>query len=139
MKNKSFAWLIFIVLMGFVSACKKSDMAVAGDTKSVAIYKCTDSSAESYICFDSLLTDSRCPDGAECAWQGTALIEVSFHEGGNTHNFIMSLKGFPPLGHTSDTTINGYNIIFTDLKPYPALNTPDNGKEKIKAFFSISH
>jgi hypothetical protein len=95
-----------------------------------SMYFCT------FTCFDSLLTDSRCPAGAVCFWQGTALIKISVHEAANTHSFVMSLKGFPGLSYPGDTTINGYTIIFTDLKPYPAINGP--GDETSKASFSIT-
>jgi hypothetical protein len=136
MGNKSFAWVTFILLTSFFSACKKKDIKLSSDINSVPIYHCTDESALLYICFDSLLTDSRCPAGAVCFWQGTALIKISVHEAANTHSFVMSLKGFPGLSYPGDTTINGYTIIFTDLKPYPAINGP--GDETSKASFSIT-
>ncbi len=144
MKHTSLALLIFISVAAFFSACKKNNVeAIRGkssgitDADSAIIYQCTGNSVLPYICFDSLLMDSRCPAGVECVWQGTALIKVSFHDAANTHHFIMSLKGFPGLGFTSDTTINDYHIIFTDLKPYPDINIPDD--EKPTAFFSITH
>jgi hypothetical protein len=83
-----------------------------------------------------LIIDSRCPKGGECIWQGTAVIKISFHETSNTYSTLMSLKGYPDLGYTSDTTINGYRIIFTDLNPYPDSNVP--APEKVEASFIIS-
>lgn len=118
------------------SACTKNRVKLATDINAVVIYECTPKPALPYICFDSLLTDSRCPTGAECVRQGTALIKIRFHETAGTHNFIMSLKDYPSLGFTSDTTINRYSIIFTGLEPHPAINAP--GSEKTTAYFSIS-
>jgi len=143
MKYISFALPIFIFAASFFSACKKNNVKAFGipagisGIDSAVINSCTKNIAPVYICFDSVLTDSRCPSGAECFWQGTALIRVSFHETANTHNFVMSLKGFPGLDFTSDTTINGYNIIFSDLKPHPDIHVPNHAKPT--AFFSILH
>lgn len=72
-----------------------------------------------YICFDSLLTDSRCPQKMECVWQGNSLIKVTFHEGVNSHTFTMSLRGYSDFGYPSDTLINSHHITFADLLPYP--------------------
>lgn len=137
MTNKSLPYTILIILVVFFSACKKSEVNISSDTKSAALGDCTGESTLPCICFDSVLMDSRCPAGAVCVWQGTSIVKVSFHEEVNTHTFIMSLKGFPGLGHSSDTTINGYTITFTDLKPYPAIG--GTGTESPTAYFSISH
>jgi hypothetical protein len=67
-----------------------------------------------------------------------AIIQVTFHENKNAHTFKMSLKGFPSLGNPSDTSINGYKIIFADLKPYPNINKPAPTERDIKATFSIT-
>lgn len=136
MKNKSFCWLVLITGITFFTSCKKNNVET-GTKKSVTLYNCTVKTNEPYICFDSLITDSRCPKGGECIWQGTAIIKIRFHETDNTHSILMSLKGFPGLGYISDTAINGYQIIFTDLKPYPDINVP--APEKIEASFIISH
>lgn len=137
MTNKSFPCTILIILAVIFSACKKNEVNISSDMKSAALGDCTSGSTLPYICFDSVLMDSRCPAGAVCVWQGTSIVKVSFHEEANTHTFIMSLKGFPGLAHSSDTTINGYTIAFTDLKPYPAIG--GTGTESPTAYFSINH
>lgn len=137
-KNKPFYWLALLMGIIFVTGCNKIDVG-AVENKSAILYNCSEKTIEPYICFDSLITDSRCPKGGECVWQGTALIKISFHEKGNIHRFIMSLKGFPDLGYPGDTTVAGHKIIFTDLKPYPEVNMPAPQSSEIKAFFSISH
>ncbi len=137
MKKKSFTWLIFILLIAFSFGCKKNDFKADSEANSVTLYKCMEKTALPFICFDSLIMDSRCPAGAVCAWQGTALIKISFHEATTTHSFVMSLTGFPDLGYTSDTIINGYRIVFADLKPYPSINGPND--ENPKAYFTLSH
>src|SRR5665213_2952493 len=113
MKYKfSFLLLLFCVMLLF-SRCKKYDLKAINDN-SIPIYNCSEKTAGMpYICFDSLIDDSRCPKGVECIWQGTAIIQASFHENGNLHTFKMSLQGFPTLGHTNDTTINA--VSYTHL------------------------
>ena len=143
MKNNVPARILSIFFMLFVfSSCKKDELkTAASDTKNitgtkVTLYTCSEKQAEPYICFDSLLTDSRCPANVLCVWEGTALIKVTFHETFNVHQFIMSLKGFPPVGYTDDTTINGYRIIFTKLDPYPSITNPQ--QQTSTAYFDIT-
>lgn len=139
MKNKFFCGLILITGITFHTSCKKNNLET-GNIKSVTLYNCSEKTIEPYICFDSLIDDSRCPQGVECIWAGTALIKVSFHETNNTHILLMaSLKGFHALSYTNDTTINGYRIMFTDLKPYPNLDIQALPQNKVVASFNISH
>jgi len=137
MKNIFFRFVLFTLVITCSASCKKNFKT--DDTNTATLHSCTRSQIEPYICFDSLLQDSRCPIGSECFWQGTALIKVSFHETSQTHIFTMSLKGFPGLGYPADTTINGYRVIFIDLKPLPDINRVGPKPSEIKAFFSISH
>ncbi|MEO5941951.1 MAG: hypothetical protein ABIP30_03235 [Ferruginibacter sp.] len=102
----------------------------------VGLYECSQKLVEPYICFDSLIIDSRCPIDAECFWQGTAQIKVSFHERRNTHRFIMSLQNYPAMGYPNDTTINGYRVQFVGLSSYPLSNS--NPVSKKEATLSIS-
>ena len=106
----TFIFLSFLIVI----SCRK----IPHDNTSVNLYQCSPGHSV-YICFDSLVTDSRCPQKIECVWSGNALIKVTFHEGGNSHAFTMSLHGFPDFGYPSDTLINGYHVIFADLLPYP--------------------
>ena len=125
---------ILLPLLGivFVISCKKSR---TGNDQSISLYHCSHKNLTTYICFDSLLEDSRCPTGADCFWSGTAIIKISFHENDRTHTITMSLRGFPNLGFPNDTIINGYKISFVDLKPYPSTDRQQTAPE---AFFTIS-
>lgn len=135
MKKRICCSLAILAIIALFAACTKANIE-SGKQKVVALHDCTQQSVDPYICFDSLLTDSRCPKDVECVWQGTALIKVTFSEMGNSHQFVMSLKDFPDMGYPSDTTINGHRIIFTDLKPHPVSN--GSQPKDMKAFFSIS-
>ena len=135
MKNRLLRIIIFIVASGFFVNCSKYN--IVQNSESVTLYNCSSTTTGTYICFDSLLTDSRCPKNAVCVWSGNAIIKVGFHENGNTHKFVMSLKGYPDFGYPSDTTVNGYRIVFTDLNPYPDTNIPSPPESEMKASFSI--
>ncbi len=134
--------LNFLLLLSgifFFSSCKKYALKAINDN-SIPLYNCSEkTNGMPYICFDSLINDSRCPPGMECFWQGTVIIQASFHENGNLYTFKMSLQGYPTLGHTNDTTINGYRIGFIKLEPNPELNKPAPRPQDIKATFSVSH
>lgn len=135
MRKKQVIFSGIIILAALFSACKKNRLP-AQDSQSVALHECSAKLVEPFICFDSLLTDSRCPKGAECVWEGNALIKVTFHESQVSHTFVMSLKGYPSGGFPSDTTVKGYLISFTDLQPYPDINASEQTEKK--ASFTIS-
>ena len=131
---------LFIILINFVTACKKSETTQANGKFEVALYNCNKKS-EPYICFDSLITDNRCPEDVVCIWSGYAMIKVSFHENRNTHIFKMAIPNIRNLffDAPADTTINGYRIVFSDLQPYPNTSKPPVPIDKIKAVITISH
>lgn len=84
------------------------------------------------ICLKSI-NDSRCPSGAECVWEGDAVVEFNFKS--NTENKSFAL-------HTNDkfqqdTLINNLKIKLINVFPYPDLNNPTNQNE-YTAEFSIS-
>lgn len=135
MKIKIQLLLALMVPLIFLVACEKNNLL---NNNGVVLGKCPPGNIEPYICFDSLITDSRCPKDVVCVWQGTAIIKVSFYEASNVHHFRMSLKGFPALGYPSDTIINGHQVTFTDLTPYPENNSPIPPVRDTIASFIIS-
>lgn len=62
----------------------------------------------------SVLEDSRCPTGVQCAWEGNAeiLLELS---GGNLETVHLNTGGMFPRTEV----YNGYTITLQELKPYP--------------------
>ena len=130
--------LSLTLILGLLFGCEKLKVGT-GEFHSVQLNECSDNKASTYICFDSLFTDSRCPAGAECVWQGTALIRVTFHEENTAHTFKLSLKGFPSLGYLADTTVAGYKISFEKLEPYPSIKQGDSIDQIPKATFLITH
>ena len=57
-------------------------------------------------------TDSRCPEGLDCIWEGIAEVDLRITKNNESVNFTMT-------GFNSDTTIFNHNIKFLDLLPYP--------------------
>ena len=78
------------------------------------------------LTFDSLVTDSRCPNGVLCDWVGNAELaftcnSVPFHL--NTYSYFVQ-----------DTTIGHYNIRLVDVIPYPEIDysfTPEDYIAKV--------
>ena len=73
---------------------------------------------ELQLSFDSL-SDSRCPIGAYCIWEGTASVKLHVQNSDgkatsfwlNTHNSFLT-----------DTIVNGIRYEFIDLFPYPKVD-----------------
>jgi hypothetical protein len=78
-----------------------------------------DPKTHTYICFDSVLSDSRCPAGVECIWAGNAQVKFKFATSGQQPVFF-NLNTLPSF--TNDTIIGGYKFTLTELKPYPSIN-----------------
>ena len=73
------------------------------------------------ICFDSVISDSRCPANANCVWQGESTVKLSMHMAGVQQSFKLSTLNSPPT-FNNDTTISGYKIKLLSVFPYPGLN-----------------
>lgn len=138
MKIQFLLALILSAAIIILAGCKKYPLK-AINKNSIALYDCSAKNTAPYICFDSLITDSRCPEGGECVWRGNATVKVTFHEKGNVHTFKMGLKGYPWMGFPSDTAISGYKIEFIDLVPYPKVFEPAPDASEIRATFNITH
>jgi len=87
------------------------------------------------LSFDEIVSDSRCPANALCTWAGIAIAKFTFKEDGHSYPFMLSIMpGYPK----QDTLILGYHIEFSDLKPYPGLETDVPGETVPKAELMIT-
>ena len=83
------------------------------DTIDLAYKKClTDFAGHTTFCFDSVVTDSRCPVHAVCIWAGQAIGRFKITSDNST-------KYVNLYTHTIDADVNGYKLSFIDLLPYP--------------------
>ncbi|RMF60999.1 MAG: hypothetical protein D6748_02735 [Calditrichaeota bacterium] len=67
---------------------------------------------------DSVLNDSRCPEGAECIWEGNGKVQITVQK-----------KNFKPESFELNTTLKPQVVFYEDyaiklvsLTPYPKLN-----------------
>lgn len=70
------------------------------------------------------VSDSRCPEGVQCIWQGEVTVKGDWTENGNKSSFeihsVMSNQTKQPTGYT---------VKIVDAKPYPKYGTeskPEN-------------
>lgn len=93
--------------------------ALLNDTLVISYKACKVNEVEHLsICFDSVITDSRCPEGAQCFWAGYASAMFKFSHNSQTSSIRLSTD----KKIINDTTINGYTISLVGLTPYPKLN-----------------
>jgi hypothetical protein len=127
--------IIVLIAIGALFSCTKSETG-NGHAVKIRLYSCARpiiSGAQVQLCFDSLITDSRCPCNAVCGWRGYAAGKFSFSVNGQVHMLRLAEIALPPV-YPKDTTVAGYKIEFVDLKPYPCLpnNTDETEEAEIK-------
>jgi hypothetical protein len=135
MKKNAILILLGVSYLFFSYSCKKVDNNQY-QNKTIGIKNCNSISQVQFpvICFDSLITESRCPKGVACPFIGFAAVKLSIKNGaGLMQSFSLStLSGaYSP----NDTTINGYNIKLVNVFPYPdvlALPNPDSYKVEVQ-------
>jgi len=77
------------------------------------------SQSEIYVCFESIESDSRCPTGAICIWEGDAAAKFKFAlKGEKTIEFTLHTA----QSMKADTTAYGYKFTLKNVVPYPSLN-----------------
>jgi hypothetical protein len=85
-----------------------------------------------YVCFESVLSDSRCPEGVQCFWQGNAQARFKFTRS-NSDPLYFNLNTY--AGYTTDTIIGGYKFTLREVTPYPNIKNmilPRNYKAEIE-------
>lgn len=109
---------IFIVVIAgaLLLSCKKESVP-ASFSNQLVLNECKSFGSDSLpvICFDSLITDSRCPANAVCIWQGVVVVKLSFRDAAGSQNFYLSSLTNHPFFPANDTSINGYKIRLLDV------------------------
>jgi len=124
--------MVLFFLTTFI-ACSKSSQFHEPKTASLKSKDCADlyfPNETVKICFDSLLTDSRCPKNAVCIWEGYAAGKFTFTAKNQTSTFDLSATHDLSQTYTTDTIIAGYKIEFSDLAPYPDIMDPSTPGDK---------
>lgn len=132
---RSFLIIILVAYAGLMAACKKSVIGSRLELQTIPLNACADyifSNDQVRVCFDAVISDSRCPAGAMCIWQGTATCKFSFFKNDISYPITLSTLSMPGM-YNKDTIIAGYKIEFIDLLPYPGLPPVPAPGNKIKA------
>jgi len=137
---KLFLYIVPAVMILMAHSCSKKDVALREGTVELALKKCGNGEIAGdnlRLCFDSLISDSRCPANAMCIWQGTATARFSLTKNNDTKTLVLSTLDQPPA-YTKDTILLGYKIEFVNLSPYPGTMPTPVPADKIKAELKIT-
>ena len=101
----------------YVSDVKKYSELRLNDTIDISYKDCiNDPDRHCYICLDSVISDSRCPKGAECVWAGEATARFKFEQYNHEPVYFNIKEG------EKDAIISGYHISLIQLLPYPSID-----------------
>ena len=85
------------------------------------------SEQELRLSFDSI-SDSRCPIGAICVWEGNASVRLLIKQGGDEDiTFRLNTHGM----YMTDTLVNGLRYELIDLLPYPEIEQENQAEDFI--------
>jgi hypothetical protein len=116
--RKLFGMLFSILLFSsLMSGCGTVNQAALGDQFSLSIGEAAEiQSEELKITFESLESDSRCPEGAQCVTAGEAKCNIEITHEGYFRKLQIAQRG----GTAGDTAIlyQDYQITY-NLTPYP--------------------
>ena len=117
MKNTAIIFAMSLLLL----SCKKESNEVELDKTFNMVYNQTVSLNSENLTLKLVdITDSRCPNGAECTWQGEGRLTL------NINNSEIQVSTLTPI----DTL--GYTFKVTNLSPYPNIDS-NLSKEDYKA------
>jgi hypothetical protein len=120
MKKAIYFFILATTATLFILSCKKQ--AVNNATYNLKLKECSAAGKGFIICFDSLITDSRCPSEVVCVWGGVAAGKFSFKQNGNVVNFNLATANI--LNFHTDTVINQVKISLQNILPYPKSMLP---------------
>lgn len=97
-----------------------NNILLLNDTVNVSLHDCIyNRSNNFYICMEAVNSDSRCPIGGYCIWEGNAEVKFRLEKSGNVNiPFVLNTN----TRFINSTVIEGYRITLGDLRPYPAIN-----------------
>jgi hypothetical protein len=131
MRQKAIIIPILVLLTGlFFSGCEKNQckcFCSDYDAKELILNDTVELKYSGLYCnpeyeirlsFDSI-SDSRCPTGAVCVWEGNASVRLIIQ---NTANDSTTFRLNTHGSLLSDTLVGGLHFELIDLLPYPELN-----------------
>ena len=127
--------LLFLLLItGFLSffACNKADDDTPQLNRIFTLKieeTATFDDPELALTADSIVSDSRCPNGAVCVWEG--LVEVTFTFTTDDTDYSVNLTLHADNPQKAETRIAGYTLRLVTVNPYPDIDHPISPEEYI--------
>ena len=116
-------FLLALPIVVGVAACDKSGSLKKGVVVLSGCRTEVFGNEEVKICYDSLVSDSRCPADGVCIWQGEATGKFSFTVNNATkHTLALSTLNYGP--YNRDTIVGNYKIELLAIDPYPRVHAP---------------
>ncbi|HZH65404.1 MAG TPA: hypothetical protein VEY10_10975 [Flavisolibacter sp.] len=112
--------VIYVITFSCISCSKKDSQQSGCEPLGKDCQQIICGKSEASVCYVKTLSDSRCPAGAVCIWQGKADVELSLVKDGNSILFRLSTQGVPG-SYPNDTVIQNIHIRLKQVLPYPGL------------------
>lgn len=98
-------------------------VSVVGDTTFLELPIGTSASNDAIsVRFDAVTSDSRCPSGVACVWEGSAGLRLTVTDREETEVYVVNSASTP----STPTWVRfmGWTIGYHDLRPYPTSTEP---------------
>ena len=104
-----------VILLAFTSACHSGDSPTdPGRVQTTTLAKGHSASIAGgvVLSFDRVVSDSRCPTGVVCAWEGEVTVRMILTDAGGSTPFTLS-------DHARSRDVNGYTFTLIAVRPHP--------------------
>jgi hypothetical protein len=104
-----------VLLLAFTSACHDGDSLTDPyrvQTTTLAAGHSASVAGGVVLSFDRVVSDSRCPTGVVCAWEGEVTVRLILTDAGGSTPFNLS-------DHARSRDLNGYTFTLVDVQPHP--------------------
>ncbi|AHB14067.1 MULTISPECIES: hypothetical protein [Dehalococcoides] len=128
-----FAGLVILALP--LSACSAA-IPVAGLDQSISFppgQSCSIAGEDLIIKFVGVVSDSRCPEGVQCVWEGEVTVQMEIKYGGAKTKFYMVKRG---AGGDAVANFGIYTLSF-NVTPYPIAGT-EITKDQYRLLLTVS-
>lgn len=71
------------------------------------------------IRFDSILDDSRCPQGVQCVWAGRAIAGITFSQNGEMQNGALVMGDPAGTSYSNQATFGDFTVRLNQVRPHP--------------------
>jgi hypothetical protein len=104
-----------VILLAFTSACHDGNSPTdptGVQTTTLAKGHSASVAGGVVLSFDRVVSDSRCPTGVACAWEGEVTVRLILTDGGGSTPFTLS-------DHARSREVNGYTFTLIAVRPHP--------------------